>query len=103
MPFEVTRHKKEQPILIRTASNYELTEYEKNKLAGIEENAQKNKLEGVRLNGNRLDIDTNSKEVAINLGDLAFKSLVTPGDLAADDIFFIKCELRNEDLGVNAK
>lgn len=103
MPFEVARHKKERPTLIRTASNYELTEYEKNKLAGIEENAQKNKLEGVRLNGDRLDIDTNSKEVAINLGDLAFKNLITPDDLATDDIFFIKCELCNEDLEVTAK
>jgi hypothetical protein len=43
-----------------------------------------------------LQIDPINKEVRIDLGNLAFKSKVTPGDLSADELFFIKCELEED-------
>ena len=98
MPFDVHKAEKEQLTLIRAASGRELTEYEKNKLANIEENAQENKIEIIKVNGQRLQVDTANKEVTINLGDLAFKSTLTPADVAPDEIFFIKCELDESNL-----
>lgn len=79
--------------IIRTASERELSNYEKNKLAEIEERAQQNRLEAIRLNGNRLPIDSETKAVNIKVGDLAFKSIVTPKELDTNELFFIRCSL----------
>ena len=79
--------------VIRAATGYELSNYEKQKLANIEANAQENKIEAISVNNQRLPIEATSKEVHINLGSLAFKSAVTPNMLSADDVFLIKCEL----------
>jgi hypothetical protein len=79
--------------IIRTASERELSNYEKNKLAEIEERAQQNRLEAIRLNGNRLPIDSETKVVNIKVGDLAFKSVVTPKELDTNELFFIRCSL----------
>jgi hypothetical protein len=103
MPFEVRKPKEKPAVLIRAASGHELTEYEKNKLANIEDNAQENKIESIKINGQRLQIDKVNKEVTINLGDLAFKSKITPEDLTANEIFFIKCDLDESDLGGTVK
>jgi hypothetical protein len=81
--------------VIRPASSKELTEYEKNKLAGIEDEAQRNKIETVRVNGVRVPVDEETKTANIKLGDLAFKSAISPEDLDTDEYFFIKCELDN--------
>lgn len=80
-------------VVIRAASGHELSNYEKNKLAKIEENAQENKIEVITVNDQRLQIDSANKEVNIELGDLAFKDKISMEDLLNDGLFFIKCEL----------
>lgn len=93
--FEVRRQRPKPIVVIRAASGRELSEYEKRKLDSIEENAQRNKIEIIKVNDQRLPIDPDTKEVNIKLGSLAFKSDVTPDDLATDELFFIKCELED--------
>lgn len=95
--FDVRKPTKKPIVVIRAATGNELSNYEKRKLANIEDNAQENKIEVIRVNNQRLQIDPINKEVKIDLGNLAFKSKVTPGDLSADELFFIKCEL-DEDI-----
>ena len=95
--FDVRKPTKKPIVVIRAATGNELSNYEKRKLANIEEKAQENKIEVIRVNDQRLQIDPINKEVRIDLGGLAFKSRVTPNDLSADELFFIKCEL-DEDL-----
>ena len=85
---------KNNPItVIRAASGNELTNYEKKKLASIEENAQENTIEAIRVNGKRAVVDPETKVAQINLGDLAFRSTVSPSDLDNGELFFIRCEL----------
>ena len=79
--------------VIRIASERELSEYEKNKLATIEEQAQKNKLEVIRINGERVPVDVDTKTADIKVGDLAFKSVVTSDDIDNKELFFIRCSL----------
>lgn len=94
--FDVRKPTKNPIVVIRAATGNELSNYEKRKLANIEDNAQENKIEVIRVNNQRLQIDPINKEVKIDLGNLAFKSKVTPGDLSADELFFIKCELDDD-------
>lgn len=91
--IEIRKPSKKPIVVIRAATGNELSNYEKRKLANIEENAQENKIEVIRVNDQRLQIDPINKEVKIDLGGLAFKSKVTPEDLSVDELFFIKCEL----------
>lgn len=79
--------------VIRTASEQELSNYEKNKLAGIEEHAQQNKLESIRINGNRIPVESDTKTANIKVGDLAFKSVVTPKEIDNSELFFIRCSI----------
>ena len=81
--------------VIRAASGSELTEYEKNKLASVEDGAQQNKIEVIKLNGVRVPVDQETKTANINLNlqNLAFKSTITNKDIDDGSIFFIKCEL----------
>lgn len=85
-------------VVIRAATGNELSNYEKRKLANIEENAQKNKIEIIKVNNQRLPIDPLTKEVNIELGSLAFKSKVSPGEISTEELFFIQCELNETDL-----
>lgn len=87
------QNKSADAVLIRAATGHELSTYEKNKLANIEENAQVNKIEVITVNGQRVQIDPSQKEAKINVGDLAFKSVITAADLASEELFFINCEL----------
>ena len=96
--FEVKKSVQKPVVVIRAASGYELSRYEKNKLAGIERNAQENKLEVISINGERQQIDPEKKEVNIELGNMAFKNSVLSSDLSMDDLFLINCELDNADL-----
>jgi hypothetical protein len=91
--FDVRKPSKKPIVVIRAATGNELSNYEKRKLANIEDNAQENKIEVIRVNDQRLQVDPINKEVRIDLGNLAFKSKITPGDMSADELFFIKCEL----------
>lgn len=96
--LEIKKPNHKPVVVIRAASGHELSNYEKNKLANIEENAQVNKLESIRINGKRVQIDAEEKEARINVGSLAFKSEVTPKELSSSELFFITCELSEDDL-----
>lgn len=88
--------KQQQPVptsTIRTASEAEISKYEKDKLASIEEHAQQNRIEVIRLNGARVPIDRDTKTVNINVGDMAFKSTITSEDVDNNELFFIRCSL----------
>lgn len=99
--IDVRKPNNKPVTIIRAASGHELSNYEKNKLANIEENAQKNKIEVITLNDKKLPIDSTNKEVKINVGNLAFKNKIEPKDLSSDELFFIKCELDDKDLKEN--
>lgn len=96
--IEIRRPTQSPLVVIRAASGNELSNYEKRKLANIEENAQENKIEVIRVGGKQLPIDPINKEVKIDLGGLAFKSAVTPNEISSDELFFIKCELDDSTL-----
>ena len=96
--IEIRKPTQKPIVVIRTATGNELSNYEKRKLANIEDNAQENRIEVIRVNDQRLQIDPLNKEVKIDLGNLAFKSKVTSDDLSSDELFFIKCELDDKDL-----
>lgn len=96
--IEIRKPVQKPIVVIRAATGNELSNYEKRKLANIEENAQKNKIEIIKVNNQRLPIDPLTKEVNIELGSLAFKSKVSPGEISAEELFFIQCELNETDL-----
>jgi hypothetical protein len=79
--------------IIRAASSSELADYEKKKLVGIEEFAQQNKIETIRVNGRRVEVDKDTKTANINVGSMAFKSAVTSNDIDNNELFFIRCSL----------
>ena len=93
--FNVRRPKQKPIVVIRAATGNELSNYEKRKLATIEEKAQENKIESISLSigENKQLITPIDKEVDIKLGSLAAKSTITDVDLSKDELFFIKCEL----------
>lgn len=91
--IEIKKPEQKSIVVIRAATGYELTEYEKNKLANIEYNAQENKIEIIKVNGQRLPIDSTTKEVNIELNNIAFKNTITPEHIAVDELFLIKCDL----------
>lgn len=96
--IKVQKQQQNNPLtVIRAASGNELTNYEKNKLASVEENAQENKIEVIRVNDKRVDVDQKTKIAQINLGNLAFKSAITSEDLDNDTWFFIRCELNESE------
>jgi hypothetical protein len=96
--IEIRKPEHKPIVVIRAATGNELSNYEKCKLANIEDNAQENKIEVIRVNDQRLAIDPLNKEVRIDLGNLAFKNKVGPQELSADELFFIKCELDDTSL-----
>ena len=96
--LDIRKPKQESVVVIRAATGNELSNYEKRKLANIEEKAQENKIEVISINGQKLQIDALNKEVRINLNELAFKDKITPNEISAEDLFFIKCELDEADL-----
>jgi hypothetical protein len=98
--FEVHKPKQKPIVIIRAATKNELTDYEKRKLANIEANAQENKIEVISVNvdGTKRHVEPLNKEVTIDLGRLATKSIVEPEDLSTEELFFIKCELDDDAL-----
>ena len=91
--MEIRRPEHKPLVIIRAATGNELSNYEKNKLANIEHNAQENKIEVIKLNGERLPIDPANKEVRIDLGELSKKDKITKREISDDDLFLIMCEL----------
>jgi hypothetical protein len=96
--FEVQKQKQKPIVIIRAATESELSAYEKHKLANIEERAQENRIEAIRVNGQRLSVDALNKEVRIDLGEMAFQHKVRPVDMSTEELFFIKCELDEKDM-----
>lgn len=90
---KIQKQQNTQTSIIRSASERELSEYERAKLARIEDNAQQNRLEVIRVNGTRVPVDTDTKTANIKVGELAFKSVVTPTELDNNELFFIRCSL----------
>jgi hypothetical protein len=97
--FDVRKPKQKPIVVIRAATSSELSSYEKQKLANIEENAQVNKIEVFNLNvdGDKHRIDPINKEITVDLGKLALKSSITKEDISSDELFFIKCALDASD------
>ena len=96
--IKVQKQQQNNPLtVIRAASGNELTNYEKKKLANIEENAQENKIEVIRVNDKRVTVDQDTKIAQISLGDLAFKSAISSDDLDNETWFFIRCELNESE------
>ena len=96
--FEVQKQKQKPIVIFRAASESELSAYERHKLANIEERAQENRIEVIRVNGQRLQVDALNKEVRLDLGDLAFQHKVRPVDMSTEELFFIKCELDDKNM-----
>jgi hypothetical protein len=95
--LELRKQTKKPIVVIRAATGNELSNYEKRKLANIEEEAQRNKIEVIKLNDRVLPIDVENKEVRIDLGELAEKDKITSNEISQEDLFFIKCELEEEE------
>ena len=94
--FDVRRPEEKPIVIIRTATPHELSNYEKWKLENIEEGAQVNKLEMIR-------VETHSKKEAfssienktavVELGELSLKDRITPEDISPEELFLIECSL----------
>ena len=91
--FDVRKPRQKPMVIIRAATGNELTNYEKRKLANIEENAQENKIEAISVNGKRQYLDPINKEVQITLGGLANKDKIAPSEVSESELFFIECNL----------
>jgi hypothetical protein len=92
--IKIQKQQQNAPLtVIRAAAGNELTNYEKKKLSNIEENAQENRVEALRINGVRVPIDNDTKIADISLGSLSFKNTVSQDDLDPNEYFFIRCEL----------
>ncbi len=94
--FDVHKPEHKHIVVIRTATGNELSNYEKrtlNKLKDVDLTTLENKIEVVKVNGERIEVDPLNREVQINLGALSKKDEITPKELSADELFWIKCEL----------
>jgi ABC-type Zn uptake system ZnuABC Zn-binding protein ZnuA len=93
--FDVNKPKQKPTAIIRSATAGELSEYQKRKLDGIEENAQENKIEMVNLSvdGAARRLEPVNKEITIDVGKLATKSTITPADVASEELFYITCDI----------
>ena len=91
--FELHKPEKTPVVLIRAASGFELSAADRRKLDSIEENAQENTIEAISLNGDLLQINHETKEVAITLNDLALPgNKITPDDFSDEHTFIFSCE-----------
>ena len=96
--FEVKRPEEKPIIVIRTATPHELSKYEKWKLENIEEGAQVNKLEMVRVvtsSKKEAFASIENKTAKIELGDLALKNKITSEDISPEELFLIECALED--------
>lgn len=93
--INIRKPEKNPVMIIRAASSYEFSLYEKNKLANIEDNAQVNVLEKIKINDESLPIK--DKTVNIPLGKLAMEDQVRPKDITADELFLISCVLTDQE------
>ncbi len=96
--FEVKRPEEKSIVVIRTATPQELSNYEKWKLENIEEGAQVNKLEMIRVETpSKKDafVSIENKTAKIELGELALKSKITAEEVSPEELFLIECVLES--------
>ena len=96
--FEVRRPEKKPIVVIRTATPHELSNYEKWKLENIEEGAQVNKLETVRVvtpSNKEAFASIENKTARLELGELALKTKITSEDISPEELFLIECTLED--------
>lgn len=96
--FEVKRPEEKPIVVIRTATPHELSNYEKWKLENIEEGAQVNKLEMVRVvtpSTKEAFASIENKTAKIELGELALKNNITSEDISPEELFLIECALED--------
>jgi hypothetical protein len=96
--FEVRRPEEKPIVVIRTATPHELSTYEKWKLENIEEGAQVNKLEMIRVetpSKKEVFASIKNKTAKIELGELALKNKITPDDISPEEMFLIECALED--------
>ena len=94
--FEVKRPEEKPIIVIRTASPQELSNYEKWKLENVEEGAQVNKLEMIRVETSTKKealVSIDNKTATIELGELALKDKITAKEISTEELFLIECAL----------
>jgi hypothetical protein len=97
--FEVRRPEEKPIVVIRTATPHELSNYEKWKLENIEEGAQVNKFEMIRVetpSKKEAFSSIENKTARIELGELALKSKITPADISPEEMFLIECSLETD-------
>lgn len=96
--FEVKKPVEKSIVVIRTASPQELTNYEKWKLENIEEGAQVNKLELIRVttsSNKEAFTSIDNKTATIELGELALKDKITAKEISSEELFLIECALQD--------
>lgn len=96
--FEVKRPEEKPIIVIRTASPQELSNYEKWKLENVEEGAQVNKLEMIRVetpSKKEATVSIDNKTAKIELGELALKDKITAKEISLEELFLIECALQD--------
>ena len=96
--FEIKRPEEKPIIVIRAATPHELSNYEKWKLENIEEGAQVNKLEMIRVetpSKKEVFSSIENKTAKIELGELALKSKIIPEDISPEELFLIECCLED--------
>ena len=94
--FEVKRPEEKSIVVIRTATPQELSNYEKWKLENIEEGAQVNKLEMIRVetpSKKEAFVSIDNKTATIELGELAVKDKITAKEISTEELFLIECAL----------
>jgi hypothetical protein len=96
--FEVRRPKEKPIVVIRTATPHELSSYEKWKLENIEEGAQINKLEMIKVvtpSNKEAFASIENKTARLELGELALKTKITSEDISPEELFLIECALED--------
>lgn len=94
--FEIRRQEESPITVIRAASAYELSNYEKQKLTNIEDGAQVNVLEMVKIetpSKKEAYANIENKTAKIALGELAIKNEITSEDISSEELFLIECSL----------
>lgn len=88
--IEINKPRAQQTTqVIRTASSYELTLEEKEKLARIDDLAEPNIIERISVNGELLEpVD---KQINIPLGKMATMDVITPQLVDSNSVFIIEC------------
>ena len=96
--FEVKRPEEKPIIVIRTATPQELSNYEKWKIESVEEGAQVNKLEMIRVetpSKKEAVVSIDNKTARIELGELALKDKITAKEISSEELFLIECALQD--------